>query len=372
MANYAPILTIGGYPVSKDLLTDLTKLRPPFDDIDVHHDNFGKKLAYEWTLHKISGASATGYDGALFSTEIDGKPHYFIYHQGTNNLKDLPSVARLYNGKEPQQMPEARAFNTLALEIIAKNHPDMAVPIVQVGYSLGAALAILSGDDNQPVIAFDPPGTYTALKTQGKNLQTVGNRVLEVLSPHPNHVNSHDRHIGALLYAGEKFWKSHRASLSDFMDMAMQSHRLRSLGLGLASMDAFTTTPAAQSTHPKRVFEAFRTYIREYKSPFPTFDERFLANASAVMSALRIDRLVTKLAVASADFIASRLAIRTDTAKNQSPRLQTNPAVRETTAHERAPEIATAPPFRLPEPSHPEFTERLARQPAAQSSGRAV
>lgn len=375
MANHAPILTIGDYPVSKELLTDLTKLRPPYDDIDVHQDNFGKKLAHEWTLHKISDASAIGYDGALFSAEIDGKPHYFIYHQGTNNLKDLPSVARLYNGKEPQQMQEARKFTAQALEIIARNHPGETVPVAQVGYSLGGALAILSSDEKQPVIALDPPGTYSVLKAQGSDLQSIGNRVLEVLSPHPNHVNSHDRHIGTLLYAGEKFWKAPRASIKDFMDMAMQSHRLRSLGLGLASMDTFPTTPAAQSTHPQRVFEAFRTYMREYRSPFPTFDERFLSNASIVMGALRIDRLATKIAVTSADFIASRLAIRTNATKDQSPRLQTNPAVRDAMSREQAPEpeITLKPSLTLPEPNRPEFTERLSstRQLTAQTSGRA-
>lgn len=376
MAKHAPVLTIGGYPVSKELLTDLTKLRPPYDDIDVHQDNFGKKLAYEWTLHKTSGASAIGYDGALFSAVIEGKPHYFVYHQGTNNLKDLPSVARLYNGKEPQQMQEARKFTAQASEIIASRHPNDAVPVVQVGYSLGGALAILASDEKQPVIALDPPGTYAVLKAQGHDLQSISNRVLEVLSPHPNHVNAHDRHIGALLYAGEKFWKTPRASIKDFMDMAMQSHRLRSLGLGLASMDEFTVVPAAQSAHPQRVFEAFRTYMREYRSPFPTFDERFLSNSSIVMGALRIDRLITKLAVSSADFIASRLAIRTNASKDQIPQLQTNPAVHDAMPREQAPEPEVATKFflKLAEPGRPEFTERLSstRQLAAQTQGRVL
>lgn len=308
MSDSTSVVSIDGYSVSKNLLTDLTKLRPPYDEVPVAYDDFGQKLDGDWKLHAVSENSRTGYDGALFSTEIDGSPHYFVYHQGTNDIKDMPSIARLGNGKPPQQMPEACAFSKQAQELIARKHPGEDIPIVQVGYSLGGAIAILACEEGQPAIVFDSPGTEKILKAQGRDPEAIGKRTLEVVSPHPNFVNSHESHIGEVLVAGEKFWQTDKVSIDDFIRMSSQAHRIKNIGLALAGMDEFPTTPAKESGRPNEVWDALREYIDDYKGQNPTLGERTLETTADVMDKLSLDKALTQLVVSGADAIASRFS----------------------------------------------------------------
>jgi hypothetical protein len=308
MADHTPTVSLGGYSLSKSLLTDLTKLRPPFDDLPVTKDHFGKKLENQWQLLSISAASRTGYDGALFSTLIDGKPHYFIYHQGTNDVKDIPSFMSIANGKPPQQMEEARAYSDEVERLIKLRHPGEQVPLTHVGYSLGAGIAILASKDGQPVVAFDPPGTKKILHAMGRDTAPMAQTVLEVLSPHPNFCNANGEHVGQVLTVGEKFWKTDKVSIGDFVNMSVQCHRIKNLGLALAGMDNFTTTSSAEANYPTQVWDAANLYMHENLNRQSSFGERMLASMVNLGSAIKLDTVLTKLTVATGDAIARRIS----------------------------------------------------------------
>lgn len=308
MVNHTPVVNVGGYDISKSLLLDLTKIRAPYDNVPLENARTGKKLELDWKLHMLSDESKMGYDGALFSTSINGEPHYFIYHQGANSLKDAPSIARLANGKPPQQMREACEFSDKAMEYIAARHPNKDVPVAQVGFSLGGAMAMIACRQGQPVITFDAPGTKKLIESQGRNPEEIGAHVLEVLSPHPNAINAHEEHIGAVIEAGEKYWKTDKASVGGFIRMSVETHRMRNIGLGLASMDDFTTTPAKDLNRPHEVFDAFAEYVDDSIGENPELGERILANTLAVMDTLWIDKLITKVMVVGADKIGSKIS----------------------------------------------------------------
>lgn len=352
MVDHTPVTQAGDYGISKSLLLDLTKIRAPFDDIPVENAYTGKKLELDWTLHLISDNNRTGYDGALFSAEIDGRPHYFIYHQGANNIKDFPSIARLANGKPPQQTDEALRFTDQAMRYIAERHPgERDIPTAHVGYSIGGAMAILACRDGQPVIAFDPPGTRRLVEAQGRNPKQLGKRVLEVLSPHANAINAYGRHIGSVIEAGPAYWQTEKVSTGDFIRMTVDSHRLRTLGIGLAEMDDFTAVPANEAKRTSESFDAFRDYLSDHMGKNPTWRERALSVTAAVMDTLWLDKLGTRIAVAGADRIATRFSkgLAEQSTAEQSRRPSTHPDVRhhvpqQAATMEKQPERSPEPP----------------------------
>lgn len=341
-----PALQVGGYDVSKGLLTDLTKIRAPYDNVPVENAYTGKKLEHGWTLHLISDDSRTGYDGALFSAEVDGKPHFFIYHQGSNNIQDIPSIARLGRGKLPQQTDEAKAFTAKAMAHIHELHPENDVPVAQVGYSLGAALAMLVADDKQPIITFEGVGSKKLLSAQGYDPEAIGKRTVEILSPHPNAVNAHEEHVGGIIEAGEKFWQTERASIMDFARMTGQTHNIKNIGLALADMDDFTATPANQVKRPTEAFDALGEYLDDYVGKDASLRERALATSANVMDALWIDKLLTKLLVVGADTVASKIS--EELIERNAPQAYRRPVTHPEVTH-RVPEKA-ATKEQTPEP----------------------
>lgn len=331
VTNQTPAFSLGSLSVGKSLLTDLTKLRPPFDDVPIEQEDYGKKLDHEWKLHKVSGASADGYDGALFSTEINGKPHYVIYHQGTNNFRDSPSIASIADGKEPQQVADARKFVQEAEDIIAANHPQQDATLIHSGYSLGGALAILTSGKGQPVITLDAPGTRNIARKMGLDVAELDSRVLEVLSPHPNYVNSHGAHVGQILAAGEKFLNRERngrkVSVGDFMQYGWQSHRIRNIGLGLASLQQLDTTPATETAHPQDVFAAFRMYLDDNMGENPSLGERALSFTAKLLDTLWLDKLATKLVAGTASRVTGNMDRKLREGTDSYPSPQTHSAV---------------------------------------------
>lgn len=351
-----PVVEVGGYGISKSLLLDLTKIRVPYSNVPVEQAYIGKKLENDWTLHLISDASRTGYDGALFSVDIDGQPHYFIYHQGANNVKDIPSIARLANGKVPQQAPEACAFSNKAMEYIADRHPHQDVPVTQVGYSLGGALAMLACRQGQPLIAFDAPGCKKLLEKQGFDVEEVSGRTLEIISPHANAVNAHGKHIGNVLEAGGKYWQTDRVSIADYTRMSAHSHHIRTIGLSLAEMEDFTPAPAGETRRPTTVFNGFREYLSDSMGENPSLRERGLSATATVMGTLGLDKLITKLVVVSADTIAG--AFSKELAEKGQPQESHRPATHPD-VHQPSPRQTHAPHVE-PEPAAPQKSHAAA------------
>lgn len=343
MSSYAPATHVGGYPVSKSLLCDLTKIRAPYNDIPIENAYTGKKLEHDWTLHLISDDSRVGYDGALFSAQIGGKPHYFIYHQGSNDVKDIPSVARLGRGRMPQQADDAKAFNAKAMAHIQQRHPGEDVPVTQVGYSLGSSLAMLVADDKQPIIAFEGVGSKKFLEEQGFDSQSIGQRTLEVLSPHPNAINSHEEHVGGILYAGEKFWQTNRASVMDFARMTAQTHNIKNIGLALATMDEFPQMPASEVKRPTEVFDALGEYLDDYVGKDASLREKALKGTTELLDKTGIDKLITAMVVIGADTLTSKIS--KELMERNSPQAYRRPVTHPDVTH-KVPEMQ---PQRAPE-----------------------
>lgn len=309
MGAKKPVVEVGGYGVSKDLLLDLVKIREPYDQEGIHSLRAMRKqrLAHDWTLHMTTEDNNVGYGGALLSAEIDGKPHYFIYHEGSNDIKDIPSIARLANGKRPQQTDHADRFNIEAQEFIAKQHPGEDVPIIQVGYSLGGVLAMLVSSKEQPIISIEPPGTRKLMENIGVDTEQIGRRTLEILSPHPNIINSHGPHTGKVLIAGEKFWKTDEATVMDFIRMTIATHKNKAIYDGLKQMDTFNTTPAPELEYPTEAFDGFIEYLDDMIGENPSREERVLRGTAEVMDKIWLDKLLTRIIAESADRIAGKL-----------------------------------------------------------------
>ena len=286
------MITVADYPVTRELLLDLTRLRAPFGRfdraaeprIDTHHT---------WQLHFHSDASANGYDGALFSSYINGKPTYVIFHQGSNDRRDFPTLMKLANQKMPQQLADAHEFTQEATDFIHQQHPDEEVDILHVGYSLGAALAILTCHDNQPVIAIESPGVSSLLEKLGRSPQNVGKHVLEILSPLANLVNAHGSHIGQILQPGERDWDATECSLNDFLKLTAESHRLSDIRQRIIDEPELTTTPANEVEHADTVFEAFQEYLGDCKDHSPSFRLRLQEALTDLLVSTKLDDVLT-------------------------------------------------------------------------------
>ncbi|MCH2546458.1 MAG: hypothetical protein MK052_02455 [Alphaproteobacteria bacterium] len=323
MAPDTPSLIVGNVRVTQDFLVDITKLRPPYDHVPAQQEaQVSSKLENNWKLHMISDVSRTGYDGALFSTEIEGKPHYVIYHQGTNDFKDLPSIARLANCKSPQQLDEAVTFTQQAQELVEKKHPGEDAPLIQSGYSLGGALAILASNEDQPVITFEAPVTKKMLKAAGRDTEAMGENVLEVLSPHANFINSNDAHVGEVLAAGKKFWTlqpdleqpRNMASFEDFVGMTAETHRIQNLSRGLDSLKTLEAKPFDETGRPEKAWGAITQYADDFvnkeQNHEPEREERRFARVTALADRFNIDDFIVNTGAQILDKFASSLSRR--------------------------------------------------------------
>lgn len=320
MTGRNPQVTFGGITISRDMLVDLTRLRPPFADGTFDAPTPDNPLSQPWHEHLGSPPSRTGYEGALFSTELNGEKRYFLYHQATNDMLDLPSVTALANGKPVPQLPEAQAFTEQAKAYIAATDPGHSAPVIQTGYSLGAAMAILASEPDQPVITFDPPATKAALAHMGKDTPQTADRILEILSPHPNMINAHGAHVGHTLVAGQKYWQNPAASLEDFFTMTLHSHHSKNLAKGLKGMDTLPTIPAAQRTDfPTEAWDAFREYMHDQVNKDSPFKSRAYKLVADVADTIGIDRIGTKLVVRVADNIARQIHVNYAGKPLQSP-----------------------------------------------------
>lgn len=354
MTEANPQVTFGNTQVGRNLLIDLTRLRPPFNDGTFAAPTPDNPLSQEWSELLSSPPSRTGYEAHLFATELNGERRYFVYHQATNDMLDMPSVTALANGKSPPQITEAQAFTEQAKAFIAATDPDHQSPIIQSGYSLGAALAILASEDNQPVIAFDPPATKGLLGGMGKDTPQTADRVLEILSPHPNMINAQGAHVGHTLIAGEKYWKNNAPTVEDFFTMTLHSHHAKNLAKGLQGMDSLPTMPAAERTdYPTEATDALREYLHDQVTKDSPFKSRMTKLAVDAAEFLHLDRVITKLVVRVADNIARQIHVNYAGKPLTSP-----PAV----------PLQIAEPAPAPAPDAPALAAEAAT-PAAQTSG---
>ncbi|MBM3618389.1 MAG: hypothetical protein FJX23_07565, partial [Alphaproteobacteria bacterium] len=179
MNNRTETLKIGTYALEREVLLDLTKLVQPFPVLELQQQDEAavdttqdpaesleskfkfitrlnakrgvipikpprwkddRKLTYKWTLLAREHNSNTGFDGALFKAEIDGKPQYFIYNLCSDDTGDVATIGKMVNGHRPVAARNAKEFMEESLASIHKLHPEKDVPIVHVGYSLGGAL----------------------------------------------------------------------------------------------------------------------------------------------------------------------------------------------------------------------------------------
>lgn len=289
MKKDAPGIDINGFSASRDLLADLILLRSPYDNVEWERREL-PPLRLEWKLHAVSENGTHGYDGALFSTRIDGQRRFFIFHQGTNDPSDLPSLARLAAGQAPQQLADARRFTSEARALIADRFPDEAeAPVVQVGYSLGGPLAAICAEPHEPIITYESPGIRAPLEAANRNLASFEGRLLNVLSPHSNFINSLGEHLGDVLDAGEKYWAPARVSIPNFVDLSIRSHRRTRLHEGLGTLPALEAKTAAEAGRPDQPWDALREYIADHMSERPSVQERLLATTAETIDRLKYD-----------------------------------------------------------------------------------
>lgn len=281
-------LRIGDYDMKREVLLDLTKMREPFPKAEAVGEPQGaagerrrvfpipipywpdeRETTYSWKLHARESNRRTGYDAALLSAEIDGKEHYFIYHLNSNDTGDVGTIGLLINGKRPEQATNAQEFADRCVERIRAMHPGEDVPIVDVGYSLGGALLELTDRKGRPAVVIDSPPVSIVLDKEGVPQERRGQDLLTVLGPHSGIYNSHGKHHGRLLVAGEKFWQTDRVSIPDFWRMNQANHELSFLGKALEKMPEWKTIPAEESQRPAHLFDAFAAYVREHTQDRP-------------------------------------------------------------------------------------------------------
>lgn len=298
-------IQLGDYALTREVLLDLTKLRDPFPKAGIARDDSAsvdetpsgadgdeqtlksitrsdslrrrptvrpiripewpdeREMTYEWTLLDREQNPHTGYDGALFSAMVEGKPQYFIYHLNSNDTGDIGTIGLMVNGHRPEQAINAQEFTDRCLSRIEALHPKRDVPIVDVGYSLGGALAEMVDRKERPTVLFDSPPASAVLDAENVPQAQRDKNVLTVLGPHPALFNSHGRHNGEVLIAGEKFWKTERVSFNDFWRMNEANHELCEIGKRLENMPEWKTVPAAESGRSSHLFDAFVEYIQD-------------------------------------------------------------------------------------------------------------
>lgn len=327
----SPNITVGNFVADKTLLTDLMRIRAPYKDMPWAAQQVSP-LQMKWQLHAVAQKSPIGYDGALFSTEIDGKTHYFIFHQGTNDALDLPSLSRIVTGNEPQQALDAKRFSAYARNYIAKQHPGEDIPLVQIGYSLGGPLAVLSARPEEPIITYESPGVKEILSNKGIDSASVGNHLLEILSPHATFINSCGTHVGKVLEAGPKFWAPKQISLLDYVIGSIFAHRRKRLCDGLSTLDELKTVPAAETGRPADVWDSFREYIGDYIGENPNILERHLASTAEVIDKMGWDKQFIQAIGAGTNAVFSAITKKyeEEAAKENAPdiRIRTHPYVK--------------------------------------------
>lgn len=323
-----PSVHVGTFLADKTVLTDLMRIRAPYSELP-WAEQAVPQLQREWKLHAVAQDSNTGYDGALFSTEINGKPHFFFFHQGTNHYRDVPSLGRIVTGKEPQQAADARRFVEQGKALIAQRYPGQDLPTIQVGFSLGGPLASLCAAPDEPIITYESPGPKEILEAKGIDPKSVSPRLLEILSPHANFINSFGTHIGTVIEAGPKFWEPKRVSTLDFIANSVRSHRRQRLCDGLESMDDFNARPAEAVGRPNQIWDAFREYIADYIGEKPDLGERALASTAQVIDAMQLDEKFIHAVGNGANALLSYMSdLYTRFREKEKPmRVRTHPAV---------------------------------------------
>lgn len=301
-------LKIGNYTLDREVLSDLTKLRRPFPKVAEVEGRGDKLLAttrqaklpkalkkrrvsefpipnwpderemtYHWTLHAQESNPQTGYDGALLSAEVNGQKHYFIYSLCSNDTGDVGTIGLMLNGHRPEQVLNAQQFSDACIRKIRARHPGEDVPIVHVGYSLGGALTELVNKQGRPAIVFDSPPVSAVQDQEAVPQAKRDEALLSVVGPHDAIFNSHGRHNGQILVAGEKFWQTNHVSFDDFWRMNEANHELSVLGKALDAMPEWKTFPSQQWNRATHLIDAFVDYLdANTEGRKPALDEDIL------------------------------------------------------------------------------------------------
>lgn len=299
------MIRLGDIEISDTLLADLSLLCAPHQ-----RDEDAKPFAepqYEWEEHFRSDFSApSGYDGILFSTNIDGTPTYVISHLGSNDGRDVPSLHAIARQKTPPQLKAANAFTDKVYDYVTERHPNEKADILHVGHSLGGALAVLLGNKHIPSIAFEAPGVEGILRHQRKSIQATEDYVLEVLSPHATLINSYGSHVGNVMTPGEKEDTSDRYTVADFLSLTVRAHQLDHIHEAIASGNYTPPVPAHVINRPNTIFQAYREFVSDCcNSSIKAKASRWTNN---ILMATRLDRGITGSFIAAWNYFPDLFA----------------------------------------------------------------
>lgn len=129
---------------------------------DVYENSSKKMLAGGWhrvmSSQDVPETESSGFYGALYKRNLNGRDQYVIAFRGMDGLRDLDDAARLALGRTPGQLNDAYKFTK---EAIARHNINPA-DVEYVGHSMGGYLSKAVGlmMDSPKMYSFNGPGLF--------------------------------------------------------------------------------------------------------------------------------------------------------------------------------------------------------------------